>query len=41
MNIKTIRLVRDEEFLPNSIVDGYWEKLLQSVDVEAENWGLN
>ncbi|KAF7655562.1 hypothetical protein LDENG_00054200 [Lucifuga dentata] len=29
MNIKTVCLVRDEEFWPNSIMDGYWEKLLQ------------
>nr|XP_020454861.1 uncharacterized protein LOC109959667 [Monopterus albus]XP_020454862.1 uncharacterized protein LOC109959667 [Monopterus albus] len=39
MKIKVIRLVEDEEFLPNAIMDYYWEKLLKNDCSESDNWG--
>ncbi|XP_044052872.1 ankyrin repeat domain-containing protein 31-like isoform X2 [Siniperca chuatsi] len=39
MKIKIIRLLDDEELLPNAIMDGYWEKLLKKDFSESEDWG--
>ncbi len=36
---KIIHLVDDEEFLPNTIMDHYWEKLLKKDYSESEDWG--
>ncbi|KAM3610331.1 uncharacterized protein V6R79_002392 [Siganus canaliculatus] len=38
LNIRTIRLVQDEEMVPNAVVDDYWEKLLKEDVSEAEDW---
>ncbi|XP_045889810.1 poly [ADP-ribose] polymerase tankyrase-1-like [Micropterus dolomieu] len=38
MKIKMIHLLDDEEFLPNALVDCYWEKLLKKDYSESEDW---
>ncbi|XP_056274730.1 ankyrin repeat domain-containing protein 31-like isoform X2 [Pseudoliparis swirei] len=38
MRIKIIRLVDDDEMLPNAIVDRYWEELLRKDYLESEDW---
>ncbi|XP_038560487.1 ankyrin repeat domain-containing protein 31-like isoform X3 [Micropterus salmoides] len=40
MKIKMIHLLDDEEFLPNALVDCYWEKLLKKDYSESEDWEL-
>ncbi|KAM7392206.1 hypothetical protein PAMP_022835 [Pampus punctatissimus] len=39
IKIKRIHLVDDDELLPNTIMDSYWEKLLQKDCSESEDWG--
>uniref|UniRef100_A0A3B3IFX5 Uncharacterized protein n=2 Tax=Oryzias latipes TaxID=8090 RepID=A0A3B3IFX5_ORYLA len=38
LNIRTIRLVGDEEFMPSAIADRYWDQLLQKDFPESDDW---
>lgn len=37
--IKIFHLLDDEEFLPNTTMDCYWETLLKKHYSESEDWG--
>ncbi|XP_024865033.1 ankyrin repeat domain-containing protein 31-like [Kryptolebias marmoratus] len=37
-NIKIVRLVSDDEFLPSATMDYYWDKLLKQTPSQFEDW---
>ncbi|XP_036071714.1 ankyrin repeat domain-containing protein 31 isoform X3 [Oryzias melastigma] len=38
LNIRTVHLMADEEFMPSTMMDHFWDQLLQKDFPESDNW---